>query len=182
VVAAARAGDQEAWGELFDAHYPALYRFFRSRVPSTEQAEDLASDVFLDAFRAIDSFRWQGRPFEAWLFGIARNKLASYYRDSTVRADRVVIEHPIYDEYLAFEVRDILGRLRPEHRTALELRFLVGLSGEEAAAVMARSHGAFRALLLRAVRAYRAESEHDEPAPRYAPAPATMPLPQRARR
>lgn len=174
IIAAACSGDQAAWSQLFDAHYPALFRFFRSRVAGAEQAEDLASDVFLEAFRSIHSFRWQGRPFEAWLFGIARRRLASHYRTAAHRIEHVATDHPLRDEYLAVEVNDILQRLRPEHRTALELRFLVGLSGEEAAAAMARSHGAFRALLLRAVRAFRTESEREDGVP------ATHPLGARA--
>jgi RNA polymerase sigma factor (sigma-70 family) len=156
----AAAGDEAAWQELFGQHYVRLYRFFRSRVPTHQQAEDLASDVFLEAFRCIGSFRWQGVPFAGWMFGIARRVLASHYRARPQAELRC--EEYVRDEYVAVEIRDILERIQPEYRTALELRFVVGLSGEEAAAVMGRSHGAFRSLLLRAVRAYRAESSSDE--------------------
>ena len=157
VVEAARAGDESAWAAIFDHHYDRMFRFFRSRVATVEQAEDLASNVFLEAFRSISRFKWQGKPFEAWLFGIARNQLASYYRSKP--PDQVQTELHTRDEFLEVEVRDILERLRPDHRTALELRFIVGLSGVEAAASMERSHGSFRSLLLRAVRAFRTESQ-----------------------
>ena len=50
-----------------------------------------------------------------------------------------------------------LDRLEPDYRIAIELRYLLGLSGEEAAAVMNRSHGAFRALLHRATAAFKRE-------------------------
>ena len=157
VVEAARAGDESAWAAIFDHHYDRMFRFFRSRVATVEQAEDLASNVFLEAFRSITRFQWQGKPFEAWLFGIARNQLASYYRSKP--PDDVQTELHTRDEFLEVEVRDILEHLRPDHRTALELRFIVGLSGVEAAGAMDRSHGSFRSLLLRAVRAFRAESQ-----------------------
>jgi RNA polymerase sigma-70 factor (ECF subfamily) len=159
VVEAARAGDESAWAAIFDHDYDRMFRFFRSRVATVEQAEDLAANVFLEAFRSISRFQWQGKPFEAWLFGIARNQLASYYRSKP--PDEVTTELHTRDEFLEVEVRDILERLRPDHRTALELRFIVGLSGVEAAAAMERSHGSFRSLLLRAVRAFRAESQKD---------------------
>lgn len=168
VVEAARAGDESAWAAIFDHHYDRMFRFFRSRVATVEQAEDLASNVFLEAFRSISRFQWQGKPFEAWLFGIARNQLASYYRSKP--PDEVQTELHTRDEFLEVEVRDILERLRPDHRTALELRFIVGLSGVEAAAAMDRSHGSFRSLLLRAVRAFRAESQKaQEQVPRAQP-------------
>ena len=145
----AAAGSDAAWQELFELHYVRLYRFFRSRVATHQQAEDLASDVFLEAFRSIGNFRWQGVPFAAWLFGIARRVLASHYR-ARPQAELQHEEH-VRDEYLAVEIRDILERIQPDYRAALELRFVVGLSGEEAAAVMGRSHGAFRSLLLHAL-------------------------------
>lgn len=163
LVRRAAAGDEAAWQELFGQHYIRLYRFFRSRVATHQQAEDLASEVFLEAFRCIGNFQWQGVPFGGWMYGIARHVLASHYR-ARPQAELRPEEH-VRDEYIAVEIRDILDRIQPEYRTALELRFVVGLSGEEAAAVMGRSHGAFRSLLLRAVRAYRNESDRDEMCP-----------------
>ena len=160
LIGRAAAGSDAAWQELFGLYYARLYRFFRSRVATHQQAEDLTSDVFLEAFRSIGSFRWQGSPFAAWLYGIARRVLASYYR-AKPRGELQPIQH-VRDEYLAVEITDILSRLQPDYRVALELRFVVGLSGEEAAAAMGRSHSAFRSLLLRAVRAFRKESAPEE--------------------
>jgi len=153
----ARAGDDSAWHELFDEHYPRLFKFFRSRVDSDATAEDLASETFTEAVRGIDRFRWRNRPFGAWLFGIARNRLRMHYR-----ARRVHDELPEKigygrDDYVGVDVRDALDRLDPDHRVAIELRYLLGLSGQEAAAAMDRSHGAFRALLHRATLAFKRE-------------------------
>ena len=79
-VEAARAGDEGAWRTLFEQHFERLARFFRWRVASDEIAEDLAAEVFADAYRGLEKFRWRNRPFEAWLFAIARNRLALQYR------------------------------------------------------------------------------------------------------
>ena len=156
LIEAARRGEEPAWEQLFNDHYPRVYRFFRARVAAAEQAEDLASNVFLQAFRSIERFSWQGKPFEAWLFGIARNELASHYR--ALQPTEALQEPTVRDEFLEVEIRDILERLPHDYRVALELRFVIGLSGIEAAAAMDRTHGSFRSLLLRAVRAFRAES------------------------
>jgi RNA polymerase sigma-70 factor (ECF subfamily) len=162
LVESARAGDEAAWRAIFDLQYPKLYRFFRSRVAAHQQAEDLASNTLLQAFRSIERFEWRGRPFEAWLFGIARHELASYYRSrpDTESAEGIEVGC-VRDDFIAVEVRDVLEQLMPEHRTALELRYLLGFSGEESAALMGRSHSAFRSLLLRAVRAFRDHSAPD---------------------
>ena len=115
VVRAARTGDESAWRAIFDLQYPRLYRFFRSRVAAHQQAEDLASNTLLQAFRSIERFEWRGRPFEAWLFGIARHELASYYRAQTPieSTDGLDLGH-VRDDFIAVEVRDTLEQLPPE--------------------------------------------------------------------
>ncbi len=157
---------EAAWGELFDAHYPQLYRYFYAHLDSHEQSEDLAAEVFADAWRTRGSLRWRDRSFEAWLFKHARKRLDEYQdaqRGEALHADSSaqVEDAPVWDDYVAVEVREQLSRLKPDYRTALELRYLMGLSGAEAAAAMGRSHGAFRALLLRAVEAFRQEIERE---------------------
>jgi RNA polymerase sigma-70 factor (ECF subfamily) len=172
VVAAAREGDESAWETLFDLHYARLYRFFRARLSSAEQAEDLASNVFLEAFRSIQNFKWQGKPFEAWLFGIARHQLASFYRSRHIDVTDADLETEpaVRDEFIAIEIRELLEALPREYQTALELRFIVGLSGVEAAEVMGKSHGGYRSLLFRAVKAFREESlRGDDSVPARAP-------------
>jgi len=162
LVAAAQSGDERAWRELFDEYYPRLYGFMRARVADSETAEDLAADAFVDAFRGLPRFRWRGRPFGAWLFKVARNRLRMHYRAK--RGEEVSIwdgAATTRDETLSIDVRDALARLKPEHREAIELRYLIGLSGAEAAAAMGRSHGAFRTLLHRASKEFRSEYGFD---------------------
>lgn len=153
----ARTGDEVAWRELFDAHYPRLFKFFRSRVDSDATAEDLAAETFTEAVRGLSRFQWRNRPFGAWLFGIARNRLRMYYRARRVHAELPQEIGYARDEYVEVDVRDALDRLEPDHRLAIELRYLIGLNGQEAAAAMERSHGAFRALLHRATTAFKRE-------------------------
>jgi RNA polymerase sigma-70 factor (ECF subfamily) len=155
-VEAARAGDANAWQTLFDAHYPKVFRYVRSRVESAQTAEDLASEAFLEAYRSIGRFRWQSRPFEAWLFGIARNRLLMHYRSRRPGVQLPdEVEH-VRDEFLDVEIRDVLDRLPADYRAAIEYRYVLGLSGAEAAAAMGKSHGAFRMLLNRATKAFKA--------------------------
>ena len=158
-VDAARAGDEDAWRLLFEQHYSKLARFFRWRVSSDEVADDLAAEVFADAFRGLEKFRWRNRPFEAWLFAIARNRLALYYRQ---RKEQSVLEFDVEyrrNDYLGVEIRDVLQSLSQDQRLAIELRYVLGLSGAEAAAAMGKSHGAFRVLLHRATTAFKREYE-----------------------
>lgn len=156
-VEAAQAGDEEAWRSLYEQHFARLARFFRWRVPSDEVAEDLAAEVFVDAFRGLGKFRWRNRPFEAWLFVIARNRLAKYYRERRIEAEVPFDVEYRRDDFVSVDVRDALSRLTDDHRQAIEYRYIVGLTGEEAAAAMGKSHGAFRVLLHRATKAFKSE-------------------------
>lgn len=56
-----------------------LRNYFSSRVRTQEDAEDLTQEVFLRAYRSIDSFRGEC-PFDYWLMKIATNLLKNYYR------------------------------------------------------------------------------------------------------
>lgn len=156
-VEAARAGNGRAWQELFEVHYPQLFRYFRARVSDPETAEDLAAETFTEAFRSLPRFEWRQRPFGAWLFGIARHRLLMHFRSRRPHGELPETQPSPVDDYMAVDVRDVLGRLPAEYREAIELRYLVGLTGKEAAAAMGRSHGAFRALMHRATRAFKRE-------------------------
>jgi RNA polymerase sigma factor (sigma-70 family) len=161
-VEAARSGEASAWHELFDAHYQKLYRYFRSRLQSAEDAEDLAAEVFAEAYRSLGTFRWRSRPFESWLFGIARHRLLMYYRGRRPTQEIPESIGHVRDEYLGVEIQDVLERLPADYREAIELRYALGLSGIEAAAAMGRSHGSFRTLLSRASEAFRNEYRREQ--------------------
>ena len=129
VVAAACDQQEWAWRQLFDVLYPQMFRFFRSRVESAEAAEDLAAEVFVEAFRSRSRFRWRGRPFEAWLFGIARNRLKMHYRSRRETQELVGDVEHVQNEYLGVEIADVLDRLPPDYRAAIEYRYVLGPNG-----------------------------------------------------
>ena len=73
------AYDPTAFGELFDRYALRIYRYCYSRVQHHESAEDITAQVFQDALEHIDQYRPIG-PFAAWLFTIARRRVADHYR------------------------------------------------------------------------------------------------------
>ncbi len=84
LVGRAKARSPEAWTEIYNTHYQAIYRYAKARVFDETTAEDLASAVFLGALKGIDSYHYRGRPLLAWLYRIARHVVASYQRDLLV--------------------------------------------------------------------------------------------------
>lgn len=160
----AKAGDAEAFGELYDHYATSVFRFVYYRVGSQHLAEDITSDTFIRAMRAIERFNWQGRDFGAWLTTIARNLIADHFKSSRVRLEwtaehmpEEASEHGTDHEVLSQLTNDALyaavKELPDEQRDCLLMRFIQGLSIAQTAEVLGRSEGAVKQLQLRAVRA-----------------------------
>src|SRR5438105_7819035 len=70
----------EAFGELYDHYFGQIYRFVYSRLRDQDAAEDVTSEVFFKALRAIGRYRPSGHPFSAWLYQISVNAINDHYR------------------------------------------------------------------------------------------------------
>ncbi len=163
----ARAGDADAFAEVYERYAPRVFRFIFAHVNNRLDAEDLTEDVFLRVWRSLPGYRDKGVPFLAYVFRIARNRVIDHHRQSLRAADQVPLEEVIlpaseptpgevvlansYHE----EVRQVLDLLREDYRMVLVLRFLTDLSPEETAQVMERTPGAVRVLQHRALAALR---------------------------
>jgi RNA polymerase sigma-70 factor, ECF subfamily len=150
----ARRGSRDAFDALVARFARRVYSLCLRMTGSREDADDLAQEVFLRAFRAID--RWDAhRRFAPWLLAIAANTCRSHIRDREplVRADLPDDEatEPSADAPLigledAAEVRRALGTLPAADRLALLLRYEQELSLDETAAALglAPAHAAVR--------------------------------------
>jgi RNA polymerase sigma-70 factor (ECF subfamily) len=164
----AKSGDVEAFGELYERYAADIFRFLASQMSSQLDAEDLTEDVFMRAWRYLPRYKDQGHPFSAYLYRIARNAVAEFYRKakktSSVSVDNVVLtdekqtSNPkqmlsTTQEHQA--LYEALGELREDYRQVLILRFINGLSPGEIAEAMGKSEGAVRVLQHRALKALR---------------------------
>jgi len=90
LVARARQGDSAAFGELVDRHRTAVFRAVRAALGSHAEAEDVAQDAFVLAFRRLDGFRGDAS-FKTWMLTIAWHQ-AINRRRSLVRVWRRIVE------------------------------------------------------------------------------------------
>ena len=176
LVVAARSGDPEAFGALFDHYHGPVYRYVAARVGRSSDAEDLAQLVFVKALEALPRYESRGVPFGGWLFRLARNVVIDHIRTRREHTTLdLIVERSGSDDgpdelaVLRQEmdaVATALRRLTPEQREAIELRFFAGLSAREAAEAMGRQEGTIRGLQFRALAALRrelgVESDADE--------------------
>jgi RNA polymerase sigma-70 factor (ECF subfamily) len=168
----AQRGDQHAFGDLYETHAPAIYRYLYAHLDNSMDAEDLTGEVFLKAWQSLPKYIERGVPFLAFLFRIARNALVDHYRQNNR------LEHKTQDDMDGYkaegmtepvdvvgsllehqQILRVLSKLKVDYQSVLTLRFISELSPEETAQVMKRSVGAIRVLQHRALTALREQMD-----------------------
>jgi len=162
-VRACQRGDREAFDRLVERYQRAVYRLCYRYVNRHEDANDLAQETFLKAYRAIDRFRGDSA-FSTWIYRIAVNcclnfrsarrpettALSDSLSDASPRADAEVERE---DE--ASRVRAAVARLPERQRATLILKVYQELTHEEVAGILGSSVGTVKANLFHALKNLR---------------------------
>jgi len=172
-VAEAVAGSRDALREVVETIRPVVVRYVRARVGTAERsglsADDVAQEVCLAAIQALPRYRDQGRPFMAFVYGIASHKVADAHRAAARnRSDPVDSVPERYSVETGPEQRAIqadtsvrmnklLAVLPEKQREILTLRIVVGLSAEETADAVGSTPGAVRVAQHRALARLKSE-------------------------
>lgn len=164
LVEATQAGDMVAFGQLFEINRDQIYRYVLARTSDRGLAEDITSETFVRALHRIDSVRYQGRGFGAWLTTIARNLVLDHLKSSRHRLEQPHSDTALFDPSVGGPEREVIERatsvellrrvaqLNDDQRECVVLRFWQGFSVVETAQIMQRTEGAVKALQHRAVR------------------------------
>jgi RNA polymerase sigma-70 factor (ECF subfamily) len=174
LVARAQAGERAALEELLTRLRPGVLRYCRARLGrsagSFGSADDVAQEVCMAVLKALPRYVDQGRPFAAFVYGIAGHKVADAQRASFRDRSDVTDELPeraddglgpedaVVAAAEAAEANALLDRLPPAHRELLLLRVVAGLSAEETGAALGMTPGAVRVAQHRALARLRAMS------------------------
>ncbi|MGY4710344.1 sigma-70 family RNA polymerase sigma factor [Mycolicibacterium sp. CBM1] len=166
-VAEAVAGSRDALREVVETIRPIVVRYVRARLGATERvglsADDVAQEVCLAAIQALPRYQDQGRPFLAFVYGIAAHKVADAHRaaarnksDPTdVVPERYSLEagpeQMAVNSDSAARMTKLLQILPEKQREILMLRIVVGLSAEETADAVGSTPGAVRVAQHRAL-------------------------------
>ena len=159
LIAMARRGNTGAFETMVDRYQSRLLAFCRQMLASTEDAEDVLQEVFVNAYRAMlaDDREINLRP---WLYRIARNRCLNHLRRPTADSHESMDMVPVVEAastaervHNREEFRQLLtdvGKLPETQRTALMLREMDALSYEEIALAMDTSVPSVKSLLVRA--------------------------------
>jgi RNA polymerase sigma-70 factor (ECF subfamily) len=149
--------DKEAFGKLYSRYVDKIYSYVYYRTGNSQDAEDLTARVFFRAIQHIENYEDQGVPFSAWLYRIAHNLLANWYRDQSRRqilsldsiAQWQVEDSPELATELLEDREALLSairRLPSDRQELLILKYVERLSNADIGDIMGRSEGAIKSL------------------------------------
>jgi RNA polymerase sigma-70 factor, ECF subfamily len=165
----ARELDRSALGMLYRRFMPVVYRYVLARVGTVPAAEDVTSETFFAVVDGIQSMRAHDElTFAAWVLGIARNKVAMYFRSLRTREVEPESLLPENEQPLATaqagdplaiitareswaEVVAALNKLTEDQQTVLLYRCVLGYSTYEIAELLQKQPNAIRVLQFRAL-------------------------------
>jgi RNA polymerase sigma factor (sigma-70 family) len=166
ILAAACAGGEWAWRELYVAVAPQLTRYVRAR--GVPEPDDVVGETFVKVVRYIDGFDGDEAAFRTWVFTIGRNLVVDNLRKRSRRpvdvtpdeqlvnaAPRGDAEDDAMQDLATAHVEDVLGHLSVDQRDVLLLRILGGLTIGEIALVVGKKEGAVKMLQARGLAAIR---------------------------
>jgi len=162
-------GDREAFGLLYERYISKIYSYIYYRTGNRNDAEDLTERVFYRALRHIVNYDNRGLPFSAWLYRIAHNLVANWYRDNSRRKE-IQLEDGVFStdshnypeqELLFTEEHQIMLKIvqsfPQERQQLLFLKYVEHLSNAEIGRIMGRTEGAIKSLYHRTLIALREE-------------------------
>jgi RNA polymerase sigma-70 factor, ECF subfamily len=163
--------DAQAFGALYDRYVQRVYRYCYYRTSSSPDAEDITAQIFLAVLEALPRYRQDGH-FAAWLFSIARKKVADFHRRTLHAAHAALDESllpPIHTD-LAMDVETSQRRecllkqiqaLAEEERELIHLRYVAELSFAEMAGILQKKEEAVKKSLYRLIARLKEELEAD---------------------
>ncbi len=173
VLAAAQANAGWAYQRLFESSGRQVASYLRGQ--GAEDADGMANEVFLRAFRNLATFRGDEAAFRSWLFVIARNCLIDERRRQMRRpafvagADRQGpaapgAEQEAFEHIGAERVHELLSELSPDQRDVLLLRIVADLTVDQIATVLGKQPGAIKQLQRRGLESLRRRMQRGEEA------------------
>lgn len=163
---AAAQRDPSNFDALYRTHVQSIYRYVYSRTGNPQDAEELTAQTFLAALERLPGYRHRGY-FSAWLFAIARNKLADHFRRQPPQASidelPIAMDGNLAEDVIRREGAEALARLvsalPDEERELLRLRFVAELSFAEMAELLHKNTDAVKKSLYRLLARLQAQIE-----------------------
>ena len=187
-LSAAQSGDEEAFRRLYRAQQPALLRYLRVLVG--DEAEDVASEAWLQIARDLGGFAGDWDGFRGWTATVARHRAMDSLRAQRRRPQfsapaelflDLVAPEQTADQALDLVATDtavaLIASLPRDQAEAVMLRAVLGLDARAAGKVLGKRAGAVRTAAYRGLRRLARQLEPDDPPAAPAAGVTTSPAP-----
>lgn len=166
LLAAARAGDQACFERLIEPHIAVGYRLAAAMLNDAAQAEDAVQEATLRAWRSIGQPRSSAH-FRGWFLTIVANRsrsmrAARWWSVIRVPETRVEVPSPTDDADRREDLSKAVGRLSPEERAAVFLRFYEDMNSHEVGEALGITGTAARSRIRRALQRLRIDLAEEE--------------------
>ncbi len=164
--------EPEAFSELYELNYSKIFGYVLKRVANLEVAQDITSEIFFKSFKNIKKFKWKNISFSSWLYRIASNEIANYFRKNKYRpvsfekiSEPISLSNPIEDiieaeeklkEHKDFlEIQKKLSKLPDIYQEVIVLKFLEKKKIKEISEILGKKEGPVKSLLHRGLEKLR---------------------------
>ena len=158
--------DPEVFGELYDEYYPRIFGYVLKRTADLEIAQDITSETFFKALKKLWQFRWRNIPFSAWLYRIANNEIANYFRKNKYKPvslekipEPIAVSNPSteileaeqelkkHQDFLMLQKE--ISKFPIKYQEVITLRFFEKKKIKEIAEILSKKEGTIKSLLHR---------------------------------
>ena len=160
--------DAQAFGDLYDRYLQRVYRYCYARTNNKHDAEDITAQIFLAALEGLPRYRQDGH-FAAWLFSIARKKVADFHRrtppgfldESTLPTIQTDLAMDVETSQRRERLSHLIQALAEEERELIYLRYVAELSFAQIAKTLRKNEEAVKKTLYRLIARLKSRLEAD---------------------
>ncbi|MFC1908708.1 RNA polymerase sigma factor [Chloroflexota bacterium] len=169
LVKKAAGGNFNAFGELYSLYLDPIYRYVFYQVKDKMTAEDITEEVFVKAWKAIESCQGKEQTFSSWLYRIAHNHMINTLRKTqkctSIEQHNIVdIKDAKQEVEIGLEYRELLEAitcLPQNQKQVIILKFIEGMETREIGKIMGKREGAIRILQMRALNTLKRKTGRD---------------------
>lgn len=156
--------------DFYSDNYNRVLYYVRNKIGSSEDAEDLVSEVFLYCYNHYSDYDPEKSSITTWLYLILNSRIKNYYRDHVTYADYEVVSQTMQDEAIDLDqgvymeqlhgfLMKAISRLPERQQKIVKMKYFEDLSSDEIAERLGLSSGNVRVLLSRALNKLSTENE-----------------------
>lgn len=149
--------------QLYEQYYTPILRYIVKRISSYQDAEDIAANVFVTAYRNYEGFDPTKASAATWLYMICSSRLKNYYRDKKENVSLDDEENPVdvssgelIEDAVLMEERsrmlhDAISKLPERQQQAVRMKYFRNMSAADIAAELGTTAGNVRVILNRSM-------------------------------